>query len=256
MKILVPIKRVIDHTVTVRVKNNHNTVNTENVKMSINPFDAHALEEALHLKDTGKAKEVIVVTIGGEKAQEQLRTALAMGADRAILIQTDKAIDAGGLEPLDVAKRLQTIAQKEEPTLIIMGKQSIDSDAGQTPQILAGLLGWGQGTFTSSLTLLEEGDEDFEITREIDGGLETLRLKAPTVLSVDLRLNTPRYAKLPDIIKAKKKPLEITTDITPKESSGIIELLSITEPPTRKPGIKVKDVDDLLDKLKNEAKVI
>ncbi len=253
MKILVPVKRVIDHTVKVHVDLEKNTIETDNVKMTINPFDSHALEEAVRLKETGKASEVIAVTIGPEKAQEQLRTAMAMGADRAILVKTNMPIDIGGIQPLSVAKTFQKIANKELPGLILMGKLSIDSDANQTPQMLAALLGWSQATYASSIAFIEEGNEQFEVTREIDGGIETLRLKAPAVISVDLNLNKPRYAKLPDIIKAKKKPLEIIdlSDIHPG-----VKLLKITEPPERPPGIQVPDVDTLIDKLKNEAKVI
>jgi len=253
MKILVPIKRVIDHTVKVRVNSDNNAIETDNVKMTINPFDAHALEEAVHLKEIGKASEIITVTIGTEKAQEQLRTALAMGADRAILVKSNLPIDIGGVQSLDVAKTFYRIAHSEKPDLILMGKQSIDSDAGQTPQMLAALLGWPQSTYTSSLTILEEGDEQLEVAREVDGGVETLRLKTPAVISADLRLNKPRYVKLPDIMKAKKKPLEV---IDLQQTTANIKLLKITEPPARAPGIKVPDVDTLIDKLKNEAKAI
>ena len=259
MKILVPIKRVIDHTVTVRIKDDHSAIDTDNVKMTINPFDAHALEEAISLKETGKASEVIAITIGPEKAQEQLRTAMAMGVDRAILVKTDLSIDIGGVQSLDIAKTIYKVANNEHPDLILMGKQSIDSDANQTPQMLAALLGWSQGLFTSNLTLLEESEDDIEVAREVDDGVETLHLKAPAVISVDLRLNTPRYVKLPDIMKAKKKPLEI---IEPQqlglsyETHQRITLLEVTPPPERTAGIKVPDVDTLIDKLKNEARVI
>ncbi|MCK5375129.1 MAG: electron transfer flavoprotein subunit beta/FixA family protein [Alphaproteobacteria bacterium] len=259
MKILVPIKRVIDHTVKVRVKDDHSAVDTDNVRMTINPFDTHALEEAISLKETGKASEVIALTIGPEKAQEQLRTALAMGADRAILVKTDLPIDIGGIQSLDIAKTIYKVANDEHPNLILMGKQSIDNDANQTPQMLAALLDWPQSTFTSNLTLLEEGEEDLEVAREVDGGIETLRIKAPAVISVDLRLNTPRYVKLPDIMKAKKKPLEI---MEPKQlglsydTHKRVVLLEVTPPTERSTGIKVPDVDTLINKLKNEAKVI
>jgi electron transfer flavoprotein beta subunit len=253
MKILVPIKRVIDHTVKVRINSENSGIETNNVKMTINPFDAHALEEAVRLKETGKAREIIVVTIGTEKAQEQLRTALAMGADRAILVKSSLPIDIGGVQSLDVAKTFYRIANIEQPDLILMGKQSIDSDAGQTPQMLAALLGWPQSTNTSSITLLEEGDEQIEVAREVDGGVETLRLKMPAVISADLQLNKPRYAKLPDIMKAKNKPLEI---IDLQQTNSNIELLKITEPPKRAPGITVPDVNTLIDKLRYEAKVI
>ena len=253
MKILVPIKRVIDHTVKVRINDDNSGVETDNVKMTINPFDTHALEEAVQLKEAGKASEIITVTIGTQKAQEQLRTALAMGADRAILIKSDLPIDIGGIQSLDVAKTFYRIAISEQPDLILMGKQSIDSDAGQTPQMLAALLGWPQSTYTSSITLLDEGDEQLEVAREVDGGIETLRLKTPAVISADLQLNKPRYVKLPDIMKAKKKPLEVI-DLQPTNSK--IELLKITEPPARAPGITVPDVNTLINKLKYEAKVI
>lgn len=253
MKILVPIKRVIDHTVKVRINSENSGVETDNVKMTINPFDAHALEEAVRLKEAGKASEIIVVTIGTEKAQEQLRTALAMGADRAILVKSNLPIDIGGIQSLDVAKTFYRIANSEQPDLILMGKQSIDSDAGQTPQMLAALLGWPQSTYTSSITLLEEGDEQIEVAREVDGGVETLRLKMPAVISADLRLNKPRYVKLPDIMKAKNKPLDI---IDLQQTNSGIELIRITEPPKRALGITVPDVDTLIDKLRYEAKVI
>lgn len=254
MRVLVPIKRVIDHTVKLRITPEKNAVETQNVKMTINPFDMNALEEAVRLKENGKVSEIIVVTIGQEKAQEQLRTALAMGADRAILIKTSHPIDVGGIQPLDVAKTFQKIAQSEKADLILMGKLSIDSDASQTPQMLAALLGWSQATYASSITLLNEGNEQLEVAREVDGGVETLRLKAPAVISVDLSLNKPRYVKLPEIMKAKKKPLEIIQ--LPIENTNNIKLLKITEPPPRPPGITVPDVDTLIDKLKNEAKVI
>ncbi len=253
MKILVPIKRVIDHTVRPRINNDNSGVETNNVKMTINPFDANALEEAIRLKESGDVHEIVTVTIGTEKAQEQLRTALAMGADRAILVKSNLPIDIGGIQSLDVAKTFYRIANSEQPDLILMGKQSIDSDAGQTPQMLAALLGWAQSTYTSSITLLDESDKQIEVTREIDGGVETLRLKMPAVISADLTLNEPRYVKLPDIIKAKKKPLEI---IDLQHTNSNIELIKITKPSKRTTGITVPDVDTLIDKLKNEAKVI
>ncbi|MFP4098109.1 MAG: electron transfer flavoprotein subunit beta/FixA family protein [Alphaproteobacteria bacterium] len=258
MKILVPVKRVIDYTVKVRVKADQSAVDTENVKMAINPFDAHALEEAICLKENGKASEVIALSIGPEKAQEQLRTAMAMGADRSILVKTDKAIDIGGLQSLDVAKTLHKIALKEQPDLILMGKQSIDSDSNQSAQMLSALLGWAQGTFVSRITILEDGPDSFEIAREIDGGIEVLRLKAPAVLSVDLRLNTPRYAKLPDIIKAKQKPLQIITpeDLNISYDHQNIQLLKVTEPSTNRTSEKIPDIDTLIDILKNKTKVI
>ncbi len=254
MKILVPVKRVVDYNVKVRVKSDNSGVELANVKMSMNPFDEIAIEEAVRLKEAGKASEIIAVTIGPEKAQEQLRTALAVGADRAILVQTDKPIDLGGVEPLAVAKTLKAIIDKEKPDLVIMGKQSIDDDSNQTGQMLAALLGWAQGTFASKVELAEGSAN---VTREIDGGLETLSVKLPAIITTDLRLNEPRYAKLPDIMKAKKKELEVLTpdalgvDYTPR-----LSILKVTEPPVRKGGIKVDSVDALIDKLKNEAKVI
>jgi len=222
--------------------------------MSVNPFDEIAVEEAVRLKEAGKASEVIVVTIGPEKAQEQLRTAMAIGADRGILVKTDLPIDLGGVEPLAVAKTLKALVDKESPDLIIMGKQSIDDDSNQTGQMLASLLGCAQGTFASKLELK---DGVIEVTREVDGGLETLSLKTPAVVTTDLRLNEPRYAKLPDIMKAKKKPLDIITPSDLGQSyAPRLEIVKVTDPPVRKGGIKVNSVDALIDKLKNEAKVI
>lgn len=254
MKILVPIKRVVDYNVKIRVKSDNSGVDLANVKMSVNPFDEIAVEEAVRLKESGKASEIIVVSIGPEKAQEQIRTAMAVGADRGILVKTDQPIDLGGVEPLAVAKTLKAIIDKEAPDLVIMGKQSIDDDSNQTGQMLAALLGWAQGTFASKLEITDNGAE---VTREIDGGLETLSLKTPAIITTDLRLNEPRYAKLPDIMKAKKKPLEIIepsdlgVDYTPR-----LEVIEVTDPPVRQGGIKVTDVDELIDKLKNEAKAI
>ena len=254
MKILVPIKRVVDYNVKIRVKSDQSGVELANVKMSVNPFDEIAIEEAVRLKESGKAGEIIAVSIGPEKAQEQLRTAMAIGADRGILVKTDTPIDLGGVEPLAVAKALKAIIDKESPNLVIMGKQSIDDDSNQTGQMLAALLGWAQGTFASKLTI--EG-ESLSVTREVDGGLKTLKLKMPAVITTDLRLNEPRYAKLPDIMKAKKKPLdmiepaELGVDFTPR-----LQILKVTEPPVRQGGGKVANVDELIDKLKNEAKVI
>lgn len=254
MKILVPIKRVVDYNVKIRVKSDHSGVDLANVKMSINPFDEIAVEEAVRLKESGKATEIIVVSIGPDKAQEQIRTAMAVGADRGILIKTDAPIDLGGVEPLAVAKTLKLICEKEQPNLILMGKQSIDDDSNQTGQMLAALLGWPQGTFASKI---EIGNNHITVTREVDGGLETSELKLPAIITTDLRLNEPRYAKLPDIMKAKKKDLEILEantlgiDFTPR-----LKLINVTEPPVRKGGIKVESVDMLIDKLKNEAKVI
>ena len=254
MKILVPIKRVVDYNVKIRVKADQSGVELANVKMSVNPFDEIAIEEAVRLKEAGKATEVIAVTIGPEKAQEQLRTALAIGADRAILVKTEQPIDLGGVEPLAVAKILKALADKESPDLIIMGKQSIDDDSNQTGQMLSALLGWAQGTFASKVDV--DGSA-VTVIREVDGGLETVKLKAPAIITTDLRLNEPRYAKLPDIMKAKKKPLEETT---PEElgvdTSPRLSVVKVSEPPVRQGGGKVSSVDELVDKLKNEAKVL
>ncbi|MCC6598296.1 MAG: electron transfer flavoprotein subunit beta/FixA family protein [Alphaproteobacteria bacterium] len=254
MKILVPIKRVIDYNVRVRVKADSSGVELANIKMSVNPFDEIAIEEAVRLKESGKATEIIAVTIGPDKAQEQLRTAMAIGADRGILVKTDAPIDLGGVEPLAVARTLKALVEREKPDLVIMGKQSIDDDSGQTGQMLAALLGWPQGTFASKL---EVNDGKVTVTREVDGGLETLTLTLPALITTDLRLNEPRYAKLPDIMKAKKKELEITdpsalgVDYTPR-----LQVLKVSTPPERKGGGRVSSVDELIDKLKNEAKVI
>jgi electron transfer flavoprotein beta subunit len=254
MKILVAVKRVIDFNVKVRVKADGTGVELANVKMSVNPFDEIAVEEAVRLKEAGKATEVIAVTIGPAKAEEQLRTAMAIGADRGILVKTDVATDLGGVEPLAVAKTLKALVDKEKPDLVILGKQSIDDDSNQTGQMLAALLGWPQGTFASKLDV-ESGS--LKVTREIDGGLETLGLKLPAVITTDLRLNEPRYAKLPDIMKAKKKPMEVIepsalgVDYKPR-----LSIVKVVEPAKRKGGIKVKTVDELIDKLKNEAKVL
>jgi electron transfer flavoprotein beta subunit len=249
MKVLVAVKRVVDYNVKVRVKADGSGVETTNVKFSMNPFDEIAVEEAVRLKEAGKAQEIVVVSIGPAQAQETLRAALAMGADRAILIQTDEAV-----EPLAVAKLIAAIAKREEIGLAILGKQAIDDDSNQTGQMLAALLGWPQGTFASKL-VIEEGRA--VVMREIDGGLETVSLALPAVVTTDLRLNTPRYASLPNIMKAKKKPLETTfavdldVDIAPR-----LVTLKVEEPPKRKAGVKVADAATLVDKLKNEAKVI
>ena len=254
MKILVPIKRVIDYNVKVRVKADGTGVDLANVKMSMNPFDEIAVEEATRLKEAGKATEIIVVTIGPDKAQETLRTAMAIGADRGILVQTDAPTDIGGVEPLAVAKILKAIVEAEKPDLIIMGKQSIDDDSNQTGQMLAALLNWAQGTFASKIEL---GDGKVDVTREVDGGLETVSLKLPAIVTTDLRLNEPRYAALPNIMKAKSKPLATTkpedygVDIKPR-----LSVVKVAEPKKRTGGGKVSSVDELIDKLKNEAKVI
>ncbi|MCB9965099.1 MAG: electron transfer flavoprotein subunit beta/FixA family protein [Rhodospirillales bacterium] len=254
MKILVPVKRVIDYNVKVRVKSDHSGIDLANVKMSLNPFDEIAIEEAVRLKEAGIASEIVVVSIGPEKAQEQLRTAMAIGADRGILIQTDAPLDIGGVEPLAVAKILKAVIGQESPNLVIMGKQSIDDDSNQTGQMLASLLDWPQATFASKI---EMQGQYASITREIDGGLEVIKIGLPGIITTDLRLNEPRYASLPNIMKAKKKPLDIIKiedvgiDVTPR-----LKVTSVSEPPTRKGGGKVSSVDELIDKLKNEAKVI
>ena len=249
MKILVAVKRVVDYNVRVRVRSDGTGVETANVKFAMNPFDEIAVEEAVRLKEAGTATEIVVVSIGPAQAQETLRSALAMGADRAILIQSDAAV-----EPLAVAKLLTAIAKREGVELAILGKQAIDDDSNQTGQMLAALLSWPQGTFASKLSL-ENGRA--VITREIDGGLETVSLALPAVVTTDLRLNTPRYASLPNIMKAKKKPLDLLTpadlgiDITPR-----LITLKVEEPPKRQAGVKVADAAELVDKLKHEAKVI
>ena len=254
MKVLIPVKRAIDYNVKVRVKADETGVELANVKMSMNPFDEIAIEEATKLKEAGKVTEIIAVSIGPSQAQETLRTAMAIGADRGILIETDLPTDIGGVEPLAVAKALKALVEKENPDLVIMGKQSIDDDSNQTGQMLAALLGWAQGTFASKIEL---GDGTVTVTREIDGGLETLSLKMPAILTTDLRLNEPRYASLPNIMKAKKKPLEtmsaedIGVDFSPR-----LSVVKVVEPPKRVGGGKVANVDELIDKLKNEAKVI
>ena len=249
MKLLVAVKRVIDYNIRVRVKTDRTGVETENVKMSMNPFDEIAVEEAVRLKEAGIASDIIAVSIGPRPCQETIRTALAIGADRGIHVEA-----AADIEPLSVAHILKALVEKETPTLVILGKQAIDDDSNQTGQMMAALLGWPQGTFASKLTL---SDGYAEVTREIDGGLQTLRLKTPAVITTDLRLNEPRYASLPNIMKAKKKPLETLTpadlgvDPTPR-----LDILQVEEPPPRAPGIMVDDIDQLIDKLRNEAKVI
>ena len=249
MKILVPVKRVVDYNVKVRVKADQTGVDIANVKMSMNPFDEIAVEEALKLREAGVATEVIAVSIGVTQCQETLRTALAMGADRAILVET-----SADVQPLGVAKLLKALCDKEAPHMVILGKQAIDDDSNQTGQMLAALLNWSQGTFASKVTV--NGNEA-TVIREIDGGLETVAIKMPAIITADLRLNTPRYAMLPNIMKAKKKPLDIFTpealgvDISPR-----LTTLKVVEPPKRKGGVMVSDVAALVDKLKNEAKVI
>ena len=249
MKVLVPVKRVIDYNVKIRVKADGSGVETANVKMSMNPFDEIAVEEAVRLKEAGKATEIIAVSVGPTACQETLRTALAMGADRAILVQTDAET-----QPLAVSKVLKALVDKEGPQLVILGKQAIDDDCNQTGQMLAALLGWGQGTFASKIV---PGDGSVAVTREIDGGLETVELKLPAIVTADLRLNEPRYASLPNIMKAKKKPLEtVTPDSLAVDVAPRLTTLKVVEPAKRKAGVKVADVAALVDKLKNEARVI
>jgi len=249
MKILVAVKRVIDYNVQVRVKEDGTGIVTENVKMSSNPPDDNAIEEAVKIKEAGKATEIIAITVGEEKSQETVRKALAVGADRGILIKTE-----GIVEPLAVAKALQKIVEKEKPDLVFMGKQAIDDDCNQTGQMLSALLNWPQATFASKI---EIKDRTLEVTREIDEGLETIEVNLPAIVTCDLRLNEPRYASLPNIMKSKKKPLEILTaadlgvDTTPR-----VQQIKVEEPPKRKAGIKVASVAELVSKLKNEAKVI
>ena len=249
MKVLVGVKRVIDYNVKVRVKADGTGVETANVKMSMNPFDEIGVEEAVRLKEKGIATEIVAVSMGPAASQETLRTALAMGADRGILVQTDAE-----LQPLAVAKLLKAIATREAPQLVIVGKQAIDDDSNQTGQMLAALLGWSQGTFASKVAPAEGG---LEVTREVDGGLETLALRLPAVVTTDLRLNEPRYASLPNIMKAKKKPIEtLTPEALGVDAAPRLVTLKVAEPAKRLAGVKVKDVGELVDKLKNEAKVI
>jgi electron transfer flavoprotein beta subunit len=253
MKILVPVKRVIDYNVKVRVKGDGTGVDLANVKMSMNPFDEIAVEEAIRIREKGLAEEIVVVSVGVKQAQETLRTALAMGADRAILIEATADVNQD-IEPLAVAKLLKAVIDAEAPGLVIAGKQAIDNDMNATGQMLAALLGWPQATFASEVKV--EGDTA-EVTREVDGGLQTIRVKLPAIVTVDLRLNEPRYASLPNIMKAKKKPLEEKTpadygvDVAPR-----LKVLKTVEPSSRKAGVKVGSVDELIEKLKNEAGVI
>ncbi|OWW22548.1 electron transfer flavoprotein subunit beta/FixA family protein [Noviherbaspirillum denitrificans] len=249
MKVVVPVKRVVDYNVKVRVKSDNSGVDVANVKMSMNPFDEIAVEEAVRLKEKGVASEVIAISCGTSQCQEVLRTAMAIGADRGVLVETDAE-----LQPLAVAKLLKAVADKEQPQLIILGKQAIDDDCNQTGQMLAALLGWPQATFASKVSI--EGDKAV-VTREVDGGLETVSLAMPAIVTTDLRLNEPRYVTLPNIMKAKKKPLDIVTpanlgvDVTPR-----VKTLKVSEPPKRSAGIKVPDVATLVAKLKGEAKVV
>ena len=249
MKILVPIKRVVDYNVKVRPKADESGVDLNNVKMAINPFCEIAVEEAVRLKEAGSATEIIAVTVGAENAQEQLRTALALGADRAILVETDLEV-----EPLGISKVLKAIVEKESPNLIVMGKQAIDGDNNQTGQMLAALMNYPQATFASELKI--EGEKAV-VTREVDGGLQTISINLPAVITSDLRLNEPRYASLPNIMKAKQKPLEvIKSDDLGVDLNPRISTLKVSPPPEREAGIIVESVDQLVEKLKNEAKVI
>jgi len=249
MKILVPVKRVVDFNVKIRVKPDGTGVELANIKMSMNPFDEIAIEEAIRLKEAGKATEIVAVSIGPQQASETIRTALAMGADRGILVKAE-----GAVEPLAVAKILKAIVEAEMPGLVILGKQAIDDDSNQTGQMLAALLGWAQGTFASKAVI--DGDS-VTVTREVDGGLQTVKLKMPAIITTDLRLNEPRYASLPNIMKAKKKPIDEKTpeaygvDIKPR-----LQVLKTTEPPGRKSGVKVASVAELVAKLKDEAGIL
>ncbi|APT60433.1 electron transfer flavoprotein subunit beta (plasmid) [Roseomonas gilardii] len=249
MKLLVPVKRVVDYNVKVRVKSDGSGVETANVKMSMNPFDEIAVEEAVRLKERGIASEIVAVSVGPAQAQEQIRTALAMGADRGILVEQE-----GTVEPLAVARILKALAEREQPGLIVLGKQAIDDDMNATGQMLAALLGWGQGTFASKV---EVADGVAKVTREIDGGLETVSLKLPAVVTTDLRLNEPRYASLPNIMKARKKPIEtVKPSDLGVDASPRLTVLKVEEPAKRQAGVKVGSVAELVDKLRNEAKVI
>jgi len=253
MKVLVPVKRVIDYNVKVRVKADGSGVDLANVKMSMNPFDEIAVEEAIRLREAGKCEEIIAVSVGVKQSQETLRTALAMGADRAILIEAADDVHTD-IEPLAVAKLLKAVVDEEAPGLVLMGKQAIDNDMNATGQMTAALLGWSQGTFASELDI--DGDSAV-VTREVDGGLQTIKVKMPTIITVDLRLNEPRYASLPNIMKAKKKPMDMKTpedygvDVSPR-----LEIVTTSEPETRKAGVIVADVAELVAKLKDEAGVI
>jgi len=249
MKVLLPVKRVIDYNVKVRVKSDNTGVETSNVKMSMNPFDEIAVEEAVRMREAGSADEIIAVSLGVQQCQETIRTALAMGADRGVHVKTDQE-----LQPLAVAKLLRALVEKESPDLVILGKQAIDDDSNQTGQMLAALLDWPQGTFASGIEL---SDGKAKVIREVDGGLETIEINTPAVISTDLRLNEPRYASLPNIMKAKKKPIDemspedLGVDIGPR-----LTTLKVEEPPKREAGVMVESVAELVDKLKNEAKVI
>jgi electron transfer flavoprotein beta subunit len=248
MRVLVPVKRVVDYNVKIRVKPDGSGVETANVKMSMNPFDEIAVEEAVRLKEAGKAIDIVAVSIGPTQAQETIRTALAIGADRGILVTQEAA------EPLAVAKILKALVEREKADLVILGKQAIDDDSNQTGQMLAALLGWPQATFASKIQV---GDGALTVTREVDGGLETDEIKLPAVVTTDLRLNEPRYASLPNIMKAKKKPIDsVTAADLGVDAAPRLKTLKVAEPPKRVAGVKVASVDELVDKLKNEAKVI
>ena len=249
MKVIVPIKRVVDYNVKIRVKSDNSGVELANVKMSMNPFDEIAVEEAIRLKEAGTVSEIIVLSIGPQQSQETIRTALAMGADRGILIKTDELV-----EPLNVAKLIKAVSDEENPEIIILGKQAIDDDSNQTGQMLSALLGWSQGTFASELKV---SDGKINVIREVDGGLQTIDLKLPSVITTDLRLNEPRYASLPNIMKAMKKEIdEKSPEDYNIEISSMLEVVTVSEPAQREAGIKVETVEELVDKLKNEAGVI
>ena len=249
MKVIVPIKRVVDYNVKIRVKSDQSGVELDNIKMSMNPFDEIAVEEAIRLKEAGKVTEIIALSIGPQQAQETIRTALAMGADRGILVKSDENVS-----PLNVAKTIKVIADEENPDLIILGKQAIDDDSNQTGQMLSALLGWSQGTFASEVKI---DGQNVLVTREVDGGLQTIKLNLPSIITTDLRLNEPRYASLPNIMKAKKKEI---TEKTPEDYNismkSDLEILKVSEPAQREAGVKVETVEELVDKLKNEAGVI
>jgi len=249
MKILVSVKRVVDYNVKIKIKSDNSGVDLENIKMAMNPFDEIAVEEAVRLKEKNICKEITVISVGSQKSEETIRTALAMGADKGILVETNE-----DMQPLEVAKILNEIVKKNNPDLVLMGKQAIDDDSNQTGQMLAALLGWPQGTFVSKL---EINSQEINVTREIDGGLETLTIKLPAVVTTDLRLNEPRYASLPNIMKAKQKPIErIKLNNLNVDTKQRIKILEVTEPQKKKTGIKVKDVEELISKLHNDEKVI
>ena len=249
MKILVPVKRVVDYNVKIKIKSDNSGVDLENVKMAMNPFDEIAIEEAVRLKEKKICKEIVAISIGSEKSEETIRTALAMGADKGILVETNEDV-----QPLEIAKILNEIVKKNNPDLVLMGKQAIDDDSNQTGQMLAAILGWPQGTFASKL---EVNDKEINVTREIDGGLETLAIKLPAVVTTDLRLNEPRYASLPNIMKAKQKPIEkVKPNDLSVDTKQRIKILEVVEPPKKEAGIKVSSVEELVSKLHNDEKII